>query len=188
MCSTDIFLGLLALVFPPVAVWVKRGICSADSVINILLCVLGYIPGLIHAWYIIAKFPEPDYDYEVLNQDAEGGRVTYYVVQPGHNQQMRPQRQGRTSHHITTTSVPGDSNVPSPTVAPAAPKIQDAPSGNLNYGTASPVTSPGLPPAAASSSAAGPSGGYDAGEGGSEAPPPSYAQTVAGDNKIQNQD
>ena len=43
MCSTDIFLGLLALVFPPVAVWVKRGICSADSVINILLCVLGYV-------------------------------------------------------------------------------------------------------------------------------------------------
>jgi uncharacterized membrane protein YqaE (UPF0057 family) len=32
------------------AVWVKRGICSGDSIINILLCVLGYLPGLIHAW------------------------------------------------------------------------------------------------------------------------------------------
>ncbi|EPE06749.1 stress response rci peptide [Ophiostoma piceae UAMH 11346] len=187
MCSTDIFLGLLALVFPPVAVWVKRGICSADSVINILLCVLGYIPGLIHAWYIIAKFPEPDYDYEVLNQDAEGGRVTYYVVQPGqpshshsHSQNGSRRAQGASSsHHITTTSVAGDSNVPSPIVAPAAPKIQE----NMNYGTASPVASP---PA---SSAAGPStGDDDAGEGRSDGPPPSYAQTVAGDNKIQNQD
>jgi hypothetical protein len=31
-------------------VWVKRGICSADSFINIALCCLGYLPGLIHAW------------------------------------------------------------------------------------------------------------------------------------------
>ena len=50
MCSTDIFLGLLAILFPPLAVWVKRGICSADSVINICLCCLGFIPGLLHAW------------------------------------------------------------------------------------------------------------------------------------------
>jgi len=27
----------------PLAVWVKCGICSADSLINILLCVLGYV-------------------------------------------------------------------------------------------------------------------------------------------------
>ena len=31
-------------------VWVKRGICSCDSIINIALCMLGYLPGLIHAW------------------------------------------------------------------------------------------------------------------------------------------
>ena len=156
---------------------------------------------MIHAWYIIAKFPEPDFDYEVLNQDAEGGRVTYYVVQPGHqghshshsqshiqtqNQLQTPTQNGSrraqgasSSHHITTTSVAGDSNVPSPVVASAAPMIQ----GTMNYGTASPVAS------APASSAAGPStGGYDAGEGRSDGPPPSYAQTVAGDNKIQNQD
>ncbi|KAJ4300081.1 hypothetical protein N0V88_002750 [Collariella sp. IMI 366227] len=42
MCSTDIFLGLMAVLFPPLAVWVKRGICSADSIINILLLILGY--------------------------------------------------------------------------------------------------------------------------------------------------
>lgn len=38
MCGSDIFLGLIAVLFPPLAVWVKRGICSADSLINIALC------------------------------------------------------------------------------------------------------------------------------------------------------
>jgi uncharacterized membrane protein YqaE (UPF0057 family) len=37
------------------AVWVKRGICSADSFINIALCCLGYLPGLIHAWVSPAR-------------------------------------------------------------------------------------------------------------------------------------
>ena len=78
MSCGDIFLGLLAVIFPPIAVWVKRGLCSADSLINILLCCLGFIPGLIHAWYIIAKYPEEDYDYERV-PDSES-RVTYYYV------------------------------------------------------------------------------------------------------------
>jgi uncharacterized membrane protein YqaE (UPF0057 family) len=50
MCTSDIFLGLIAIIFPPLPVWVKSGICSADSLINICLCVLGFIPGLLHAW------------------------------------------------------------------------------------------------------------------------------------------
>lgn len=41
--------------------------------------MLGFLPGLLHAWYIVAKYPENDYDY--LPQDAESGRVTYIVVQ-----------------------------------------------------------------------------------------------------------
>ncbi|KAK9324079.1 hypothetical protein V1517DRAFT_318696 [Lipomyces orientalis] len=57
-CSADIILILLAILFPPLPVWIKRGICSADSLINIALCMLGFIPGLLHSWYIIARFPE----------------------------------------------------------------------------------------------------------------------------------
>lgn len=38
MCGTDVFLGILAIIFPPIAVWVKRGLCSADSLINLALC------------------------------------------------------------------------------------------------------------------------------------------------------
>ncbi|GAB7361618.1 hypothetical protein MBLNU230_g1670t1 [Neophaeotheca triangularis] len=89
MCGSDIFLGILAVLFPPLAVWVKRGICSADSFINIALCVLGFLPGLIHAWYIIASYPEPTYS-ELPQQDPENGdgrTVTYYYVQ----QQDQPQ-------------------------------------------------------------------------------------------------
>jgi uncharacterized membrane protein YqaE (UPF0057 family) len=46
MCGSDIFLGLIAILFPPIAVWVKRGICSADSLINIALCCASTLPTL----------------------------------------------------------------------------------------------------------------------------------------------
>ncbi|GAM85082.1 hypothetical protein ANO11243_030850 [Dothideomycetidae sp. 11243] len=82
MCGSDIFLGILALLFPPLPVWIKRGICSADSLINIALCMLGVLPGLIHSWYIIAAYPDPTYD-ELAQHDAEQGRVTYYYIQQG---------------------------------------------------------------------------------------------------------
>ncbi|TQV92749.1 hypothetical protein V2A60_009214 [Cordyceps javanica] len=110
MCSADIFLGVLAILFPPLPVWVKCGICSADSLINILLCVLGYIPGLLHAWYIIAKFPEPPYEYETLNAGGEGGcgRVHYVYVQspPGqHQPQAQPRPQGAMNYGTSHNNV-----------------------------------------------------------------------------------
>ncbi|KAJ8604754.1 hypothetical protein MRB53_041659 [Persea americana] len=86
MCGTDCLLAIIAIFFPPLAVWVKRGLCSADSVINIALCVFGFIPGLIHAWYIISITPDNTYD-EL--QEAEQGRTTYIVVQGGNAQRPR---------------------------------------------------------------------------------------------------
>jgi uncharacterized membrane protein YqaE (UPF0057 family) len=83
MSCGDLFLALIAILFPPIAVWIKSGLCTADSLINIALCCLGYVPGLIHAWYIIAKHPEHDYDYEPITDSERGGRderVTYYYV------------------------------------------------------------------------------------------------------------
>ncbi|KZZ95355.1 putative protein family UPF0057 [Moelleriella libera RCEF 2490] len=98
MCSADLFLGLLAILFPPLPVWVKCGICSAESVINILLCILGFLPGLFHAWYIIVKFPEPPYEYEALSNQEAGrgsGRVSYVYVQTPHGPHCQtPARQG----------------------------------------------------------------------------------------------
>ncbi|KAI1762922.1 hypothetical protein GGR53DRAFT_396314 [Hypoxylon sp. FL1150] len=151
MCSADLFLGLLAILFPPLPVWVKCGLCSADSIINILLCMLGYIPGLLHSWYIISKFPE-SYEYEEIPQDGERGshgnnRVTYVFVR-------QPEREPQ----------------PKPT-SPTHPNYGGMGHGNSNN-------------AAGSSSSAGPaSDGHDEGRA-----PPTYAEAVKGDHKVQTHD
>ncbi|KAI9633963.1 uncharacterized protein MKK02DRAFT_38633 [Dioszegia hungarica] len=54
----DIILYVLALLIPPVPVFMKRG-CGGDVIINILLWILGWIPGVIHAWWIISKYEVP---------------------------------------------------------------------------------------------------------------------------------
>ncbi|TVY78327.1 Plasma membrane proteolipid [Lachnellula suecica] len=151
MCSSDIFLGLIAILFPPIAVWVKTGICSADSLINLCLCMLGFVPGLLHAWYIIAKHPE--YDYDSLPQDTESGRVTYVIV---------------TSPNGRKTRVPAShvrpANAPYGTTAPMAPPVHQDQNGTWsNDGAAT----------AGSSNGAG-------------AVPPSYAEAVKGDHKVQS--
>ncbi|KAF3385374.1 Sensitive to high expression protein 9 [Penicillium rolfsii] len=161
MCSSDIFLAILAVFFPPIAVWIKAGICTADSIINIALCLLGYIPGLIHAWYIIMKYPDQDYDdvaYEPIpggssqRRDLENGRVTYYYV--SHQPLQHPsQRQSYGTVNQQGQQENASSNAPKP-------------SGHTQQGA-----------------------GASSGEGGSETrPPPTYAEAVKGDNKIQSQE
>ncbi|KAI0024232.1 plasma membrane proteolipid 3 [Xylariomycetidae sp. FL0641] len=53
--ASDICKILLAIFLPPVGVFLERG-CGADFFINILLTILGYFPGIIHALYIILKY------------------------------------------------------------------------------------------------------------------------------------
>lgn len=50
----DIIRILLAILLPPLGVFLQVGI-GLHFWINILLTILGYIPGIIHAVYIIAK-------------------------------------------------------------------------------------------------------------------------------------
>ncbi|KAM7195344.1 Proteolipid membrane potential modulator domain containing protein [Naviculisporaceae sp. PSN 640] len=173
MCSSDIFLGLLAILFPPLAVWVKRGICSADSIINILLLILGYIPGLIHAWYIIAKYPDPTYEY-AGPLDAENGRGTYYVFVRdnrggGHHVQRHQPKplnaQGAMNYGTNAVHAAGSSSH-----TPAPPKQQVHPPQQSGQVPVEPQHH---------DDAAGPSNGP---------PPPSYAQVVAGDHKVQSHD
>lgn len=132
------------------------GICTADSIINLALCCLGYIPGLIHAWYIILKYPEPDYDdpdYQPIpgsGQDVEPGRVTYYYVshQPLQHPSLR-------SYGTVGSQYPVENRS-------SAPKQQPQ-----NYGE-----TPG-----------------EGGEGSSQGhAPPTYAEAVRGDHKVQTQD
>ncbi|ETI20570.1 plasma membrane proteolipid 3 [Cladophialophora carrionii CBS 160.54] len=51
--ASDICKIILAIVLPPLGVFLERG-CNADFFINILLTILGYIPGIIHALYVQA--------------------------------------------------------------------------------------------------------------------------------------
>ncbi|KAG5990854.1 plasma membrane proteolipid Pmp3 [Claviceps spartinae] len=53
--ASDICKIILAIILPPVGVFLEVG-CSSHLLINILLTILGYIPGIIHALYVILKF------------------------------------------------------------------------------------------------------------------------------------
>lgn len=50
----DIIRIILSVFIPPLGVFLQVGI-GKDFWINILLTLLGYLPGLIHAVWIIAK-------------------------------------------------------------------------------------------------------------------------------------
>ncbi|KAL8690014.1 MAG: hypothetical protein Q9218_004447 [Villophora microphyllina] len=162
-CSTDILLALLAIIFPPIAVWIKSGICTADSLINILLCTLGFIPGLLHAWYIIAKYPdESSYEYTDLeNGQGQQGHVTYYYVNDSRNNSVSgpaaPQRQGYPSQRgygtVQNMGVPAEGQQAQPSQQPQR-QGQQGPSGEGSSQQAQGV-------------------------------PPSYEQAIAGDNKVQ---
>ncbi|KAJ6590518.1 hypothetical protein DFH09DRAFT_1245020 [Mycena vulgaris] len=52
--GSDVLLIFVAILFPPAAAAFIAG-CSCDLLINILLTVLGYIPGHIHAFWLIYK-------------------------------------------------------------------------------------------------------------------------------------
>lgn len=115
--------------------------------------MLGYLPGLIHAWYIIAKYPE--YDYEPVPDDEahpQSGRVTYYYI----SHDSRPKRQQRRQQQ--------------------------------GYGTQDSSQAPPVPEGnrpAPASTVAGPSTGAGNAEPGA---PPSYADAVRGDHKVQRQE
>ncbi|NKI36553.1 YqaE/Pmp3 family membrane protein [Wenzhouxiangella sp. XN79A] len=50
----DIVRVIFAILLPPLGVFLQVGI-GAQFWINILLTLLGYIPGIVHAVWIIAK-------------------------------------------------------------------------------------------------------------------------------------
>lgn len=49
-----LLLVILALLLPPIAVFLKSGV-GKDLVINVLLCLLFYAPGMIHALWVVLK-------------------------------------------------------------------------------------------------------------------------------------
>jgi len=162
MCDgPDLFLCLLAILFPPIAVWVKKGICSCDSLINILLCCLGFLPGLIHAWYIVSCNPDPGYErvndgethvYYYVSADPRDG---YGGIGPQPQRQFPGQQGGTLNAFRKPEPKSGKkSQVPPPQATTARPPPSDS----------------------------------EPGEGSSsnpDVPPPTYQDAVQGDHKVQ---
>ncbi|KAF2199119.1 hypothetical protein GQ43DRAFT_420959 [Delitschia confertaspora ATCC 74209] len=164
MCGTDCFLMFLSVLFPPIGVWVKRGICSADSLINLALSCLGFLPGLLHAWYIILQYPEP-YSYEHVQGNPEGG-ITYYVVS-GH--------QGAGNHAGHTHA--GHYNYG--TVVDRQPSAGQFP-GQQPSGSANAFSQPNGKKSTKNATKAG-----DGQPSYAAVNPPTYADVIKGDHKVQ---
>ncbi|KAE9397716.1 hypothetical protein BT96DRAFT_1020615 [Gymnopus androsaceus JB14] len=75
--GSDICLILVAIIFPPAAAAFIAG-CGCDLLINICLTLLGYIPGHIHAFWLI---------YKRIQAEERYGRGGYKYIGNGAFQQ-----------------------------------------------------------------------------------------------------
>jgi len=62
-----ILLIIITIFIPPIGVFLVAG-CGADLLINILLTILGYFPGHIHAFYV-------EYQYFKRRDEARAGGI-----------------------------------------------------------------------------------------------------------------
>ena len=139
--------------------------------------MLGWLPGLIHAWYIISLYPEPDSDADYITIDTESGgappahtggsRVTYYYVNRTEADGEGLNARGRPVMYGTVAGIPAQQ--PKPREGMRSEQQQQEQQPLLPQGTA------------------GGAGNEAPQQGGSagEQVPPSYDQAVSGDNKVQ---
>ncbi|XP_058067697.1 hydrophobic protein OSR8-like [Magnolia sinica] len=52
---------LIALLLPPLGVFFRYGCCSVEFCICVLLTILGYVPGMIYAVYVILAVDREKY-------------------------------------------------------------------------------------------------------------------------------
>jgi len=52
--DNKVLLIILAILLPPLGVFLKSG-AGKDLLINIILCIFFYIPGVIHAVWVVTK-------------------------------------------------------------------------------------------------------------------------------------
>jgi len=53
---SDILKIVAAVLLPPLGVFLEKGACDKDFWIDVLLTILGYLPGIIYAIWIIVRF------------------------------------------------------------------------------------------------------------------------------------
>ncbi|KAL5498783.1 hypothetical protein ACEPAH_2138 [Sanghuangporus vaninii] len=82
--GSDVLLILVAILFPPAAAAFITG-CSCDLLINVLLTILGYIPGHIHAFWLIYKKMKAEEMYGMggYRYVGNGGFEPMYATQAG---------------------------------------------------------------------------------------------------------
>ena len=56
---SKVVLVILAILLPPLAVYLKTK-AAKDTIINIVLCFFFWIPGILHALYLILKSGCPE--------------------------------------------------------------------------------------------------------------------------------
>ncbi|KAI0827095.1 hypothetical protein BC628DRAFT_1418685 [Trametes gibbosa] len=71
--GSDVLLIVVAILFPPAAAAFITG-CSCDLLINILLTILGYLPGHLHAFWLI---------YKKMQAEERYGRGGYIYIGNG---------------------------------------------------------------------------------------------------------
>jgi len=79
--ASDIILILVTIVFPPAGAFFVAG-CGCDLLINILLTILGYIPGHIHAFWLI---------YRKMRAEEQFGDGGYRYVGSGNYEAVQGQ-------------------------------------------------------------------------------------------------
>ncbi|KAK9458270.1 hypothetical protein V1511DRAFT_508359 [Dipodascopsis uninucleata] len=53
--ASDIVKLICAFILPPVGVFLEVG-CGGELLINIVLTILGWFPGILHACYVIFRY------------------------------------------------------------------------------------------------------------------------------------
>ncbi|KAK9459116.1 uncharacterized protein V1516DRAFT_555596 [Lipomyces oligophaga] len=52
--GSDIIKLILAFILPPLGVFLEVG-CNGDLLLNVILTILGWFPGILHAIYVIFR-------------------------------------------------------------------------------------------------------------------------------------
>ncbi|KAF3892732.1 Stress response RCI peptide [Trichophyton interdigitale] len=111
-----VIIVLVTLLFPPAGVFFIGG-CSADLFINVLLTILGYFPGHIHAFYTLWVY------YEAKSRGHEGRRrarkppgIFSQRILNGGERYVYPEQQPPTqqTYGTSTTSAPATNGVQQP--------------------------------------------------------------------------
>ncbi|KAG2356550.1 hypothetical protein BDR07DRAFT_1491752 [Suillus spraguei] len=117
--AADCVLILVAVIFPPAAAAFVSG-CGCDLFVNILLTLLGYLPGLIHALWLVFKRANGQ------TRRARGSYQYAGAVTPAPAPQQSapaPQQSAPPPEYVTTNQ----SGAPQPTTYAATSQPVDAP-------------------------------------------------------------